>query len=142
MAKATQEDFAKAIDACLHPLSDADLVKKLNRAVKVAKRLPKPPAKPTPLNRAAGRKNREQRNKQRGFKPRTELYNQHALVLDDDGNELCQGWLTEIRSMSEYQIKKPDGNFEVFFIDQTDQFEWSEHSGVTLYGAHSLGDLP
>lgn len=53
MGKATEEDLAKAITACLEPKSDADLVVRLNRALKVAKRLPKPPKPDTPLNIAA-----------------------------------------------------------------------------------------
>lgn len=53
MAKATQEELDEAVKACLEPKSDRDLVVKLNRALRVAKRLPKPPKPDTPLNIAA-----------------------------------------------------------------------------------------
>lgn len=141
MSKATHADLDRSLAKVLEATTSSQVVSRLNQALRVAHRLPKPKPKPTALNRSAARALRRIHNKERRFTPRSELYSQHMTVLDHDGNELCQGCLTEIRSTCEYQIQKTDGSFEVFFIDSTDQFEHQSGKGVTLYGAHSLGDL-
>lgn len=63
MGKATDADLEKAVKACLDPKSDRDLVNKLQKALKVARRLPKPAPPDTPTNIAAKRRLAELRSR-------------------------------------------------------------------------------
>lgn len=68
MAHSTDDDLRRAVEACMDPKSDRDLVAKLQKALKVARRLPKPPPKDTPLNIAARKRLQlmRERDKARG----------------------------------------------------------------------------
>lgn len=139
MSKATHEDLDKALDRVMGSKSMDKVVDNLEKALKVAKRLPKPAPTPTAINRSAGRAARRLRHAKDRFTPNLNLIGQDCMVLDLDGNPLTTGRLSEIRSMFEYQVET-DGKFCVYSVGQTTDLDVSPE-GLTLFGAHSLGDL-